>query len=98
MSDLIECPMCGRRNSEKEVFRCKGCGTDNLCLRHQDERTFVCHTCQSTANQHTSDQVKAKIDKIASEMGLVIFLALAITAAICVIGLIVVIAVKGFGS
>lgn len=43
--DLVECPLCGRKNEERETFRCRECGEDNLCLGHLDEERFVCAQC-----------------------------------------------------
>ncbi len=42
---LVVCPICGKKNEPRETFKCRGCGRDNLCLRHQDERTFLCKEC-----------------------------------------------------
>ena len=42
---FVVCPMCGRKNSPADTFRCRQCGSDNLCLRHQDEKTFLCFSC-----------------------------------------------------
>jgi len=42
---FVVCPMCGRKNSPADTFRCRQCGKDNLCLRHQDEKTFLCFSC-----------------------------------------------------
>ncbi len=42
---LVVCPVCGKKNDPKDTFRCRECGRDNLCLRHQDMVTFLCHEC-----------------------------------------------------
>ncbi len=42
---LVICPICGKKNEPKETFRCRECGRDNLCLRHQDEATYLCTDC-----------------------------------------------------
>ena len=39
--------MCGKKNDPKETFKCNECGRDNLCLRHQDSKTFFCVDCTS---------------------------------------------------
>ena len=44
---FVTCPMCERKNSPENTFRCCECGRDNLCLRHQDEATFLCVGCAS---------------------------------------------------
>ena len=42
---FVVCPMCGKKNPPADTFRCRECGSDNLCLRHQDEKTFLCFNC-----------------------------------------------------
>ena len=42
---LVVCPLCGKKNDPKDTFKCRECGRDNLCLRHQDETTFLCAIC-----------------------------------------------------
>ena len=42
---LVVCPLCGRKNEPKDTFKCRECGRGNLCLRHQDEETFLCKNC-----------------------------------------------------
>ncbi len=44
-NDLLICPICGRKNRPEDTFRCKKCGKDDLCIRHQDEKTFLCSQC-----------------------------------------------------
>ena len=44
---LVICPMCGKKNDPRDTFRCCECGRDNLCLRHQDAKTFRCDDCMS---------------------------------------------------
>ena len=46
---FVVCPLCGRKNEPKDTFRCCGCGRDNLCLRHQDEATYLCEECAAKA-------------------------------------------------
>ena len=41
----VECPICGKKNKVEDTFKCRQCGSDNLCLRHQDEKTFLCFSC-----------------------------------------------------
>ena len=45
VSSLVTCPICGKRNRIEDTFKCRQCGSDNLCLRHQDEKTFLCFNC-----------------------------------------------------
>ena len=42
---FVVCPICGKKNREEDTFRCRECGRDNLCLRHQDEKTYLCAEC-----------------------------------------------------
>jgi len=41
----VVCPICGKKNKVEDTFKCRQCGSDNLCLRHQDEKTFLCCNC-----------------------------------------------------
>ena len=43
---FVLCPICGKKNWPVDTFRCRVCGRDNLCLRHQDEATFLCPDCK----------------------------------------------------
>ena len=45
VASLVTCPICGKRNRIEDTFKCRQCGSDNLCLRHQDEKTFLCFNC-----------------------------------------------------
>ncbi len=46
---LVVCQLCGKKNEPKDTFKCRKCGRDNLCLRHQDEETFLCRDCAAKA-------------------------------------------------
>ena len=46
---FVVCPICGKKNWPVDTFRCHVCGRDNLCLRHQDESTFLCPDCKRWA-------------------------------------------------
>ena len=48
---LVTCPICGKRNKIEDTFKCRQCGSDNLCLRHQDEKTFLCFNCAEKGTQ-----------------------------------------------
>ena len=50
-SSLVLCPICGKKNKVEDTFRCRECGSDNLCLRHQDEKTFLCFNCAKKTMQ-----------------------------------------------
>ena len=44
---FVVCPICGKKNRPVDTFRCRVCGRDNLCIRHQDEATFLCSDCKT---------------------------------------------------
>ena len=64
-SALVICPVCGKKNDPKETFRCRECGRDNLCLRHQDEKTFLCADCIAARRAEANRKAEAK--RIATE-------------------------------
>ena len=47
-SSLVVCPMCGKKNRPEDTFKCRECGHENLCIRHQDEDTFLCVNCAAS--------------------------------------------------
>ncbi len=54
---LVKCPVCGRWNEKINTFTCRECGRDNICLRHQDEATYLCADC--VAKARVEAQLKA---------------------------------------
>ena len=63
---LVICPLCGKKNHPEDTFRCRECGMDNLCLRHQDESTFLCAACTAAQRKVREDayrkaEVKRKV-------------------------------------
>ncbi len=42
---LMECPVCGKRNSLEHSFRCRLCGRDGICISHQDPHLLLCPDC-----------------------------------------------------
>ena len=44
-AEVVECPLCGRRNEFKETFRCLKCGRDHLCLEHLAVSERMCEDC-----------------------------------------------------
>lgn len=48
---LVVCSMCGKKNDPRDTFKCRACGRDNLCLRHQDETTFLCKECMAESKR-----------------------------------------------
>jgi hypothetical protein len=43
--EKVECPLCGKRVSIDNVFHCRECGREHLCLEHQDKNSFLCNEC-----------------------------------------------------
>ncbi len=41
----VLCPRCGKKNIPSEVFRCKKCNTENLCLSHIVPEEQCCDRC-----------------------------------------------------
>ncbi len=62
---FVFCPLCGKKNHPENTFRCRECGRDNLCLRHQDEVSFLCADCAAKARE--SEAKAAEDAKIAKE-------------------------------
>ena len=61
---LVVCPVCGKKNDPRETFRCRKCGRDNLCLRHQDEATFLCAECTAAQRKaHEEAERKAEAER-----------------------------------
>ena len=54
--EIVECPICGKRISVNETFRCKQCQRANICLSHQDNRSYTCSEC----NQQVSEVSRQK--------------------------------------
>lgn len=48
---FVVCPICGKKNKPEETFKCKRCGRDNICLWHQDKKTYLCTECSDETNQ-----------------------------------------------
>ena len=71
-AEVVECPLCGRRNEFKETFRCLKCGRDHLCLEHLAVSERMCEDCAGTGPESkailgsTSDEqeeeLRARID------------------------------------
>ena len=56
------CPICGKANVPTETFRCRQCGREGLCLRHQDPRTYRCEECEAAekATRQEEERLKKK--------------------------------------
>ena len=57
---LVVCPVCGKKNRPEDTFKCKECGRDNLCLRHQDEDMFLCRDCAAKAREEVMQKVRER--------------------------------------
>ena len=44
-TEVVGCPLCGRRNDFKQTFRCMKCQRDHLCLEHFVESERICEDC-----------------------------------------------------
>lgn len=51
IQSIVICPVCGKKNRPEETFKCKRCGRDNICLWHQDKKTYLCTECSDETNQ-----------------------------------------------
>lgn len=82
--DKVTCPQCGRRNSHDEVFTCKKCCVDNLCLHHLVPHSRTCEKCMETKrishrifhdNRDVRVELKGKLRNIANnnKQGVFIF-------------------------
>jgi len=65
VSSLVVCPICGKKNEQKDTFKCRECGRDNLCLRHQDEATFLCNECVA-AQRKAREEAERKALKVSA--------------------------------
>jgi len=50
-ANVVQCAICGAYNPPEKTFRCKKCGRDHLCQRHQDGRSFLCAECEAEQPQ-----------------------------------------------
>lgn len=55
-TEVVECPICGKQINRNETFRCKKCKRDNICLSHQDDRSYACSDC----GQKVADGLKQR--------------------------------------
>ncbi len=57
----VVCPVCGKKNRVEDTFKCRECGCDNLCLRHQNEQTYLCEECMEKKEKN-DDKDEAQDD------------------------------------
>ena len=55
-SERVKCPICGRNVDLGNTFQCKRCGRENICLTHQDTRTFFCSECDSELTKRKNSE------------------------------------------
>ena len=68
VQEHVVCPVCGKKNDPKDTFKCRKCGRDNLCLRHQDEATFLCAECIAAKRRELDEATrKAEVERRARE-------------------------------
>ena len=48
---LVKCPVCGRWRTKTDTFDCRECGRKNICIDHQDHKTFLCTECSTMIAQ-----------------------------------------------
>ena len=66
MPTLVTCPVCGKKNHPEDTFKCRECGRDNLCLRHQDEAMFLCADCAAAkSSERAKREAAAQGDMLA---------------------------------
>ena len=53
--EILECPLCGRRNRIDSTFRCTRCGQNDLCLDHLDATTHICRMCIEADSDRASE-------------------------------------------
>jgi len=66
---FVICPVCGKKNHPEDTFRCRECGRDNLCLRHQDKAMYLCAEC-TAAQRKVREEAERKAKAEAREEAL----------------------------
>jgi hypothetical protein len=44
-TNLVDCPLCGKYNDQRNSFRCLSCRRDFICLEHRDPHSLLCKEC-----------------------------------------------------
>lgn len=66
-SALLVCPFCGRRNKPEDVFRCRKCGVDHLCVRHFVDQARMCQDCfdkEAEARREAEEERKRQEEEL----------------------------------
>ena len=64
---LVKCPICGRRKSKPETFDCRECGRENICIDHQDRKTFLCEECSTKRAHAAAAARKAEAERLIAQ-------------------------------
>ena len=64
----VICPICGKKNHPENTFKCGKCGRDNLCLRHQDEKTFLCINCAEKMTRNSEEEVEQRYTEVQGQL------------------------------
>lgn len=51
----FECPICKKKNTAHETFRCRRCGRQYLCVDHLNPHERVCEECVSIKKDESAD-------------------------------------------
>jgi hypothetical protein len=54
-SELVACPLCGKRQPAKSTFWCPRCSRDYLCFTHRDPATATCVLCAAVPAEARPD-------------------------------------------
>jgi len=54
-TDLVECPLCGKYNDQRNSFRCLSCNRHYICLEHRNPSALICAECVQEAKTLVSD-------------------------------------------
>ena len=44
-TNLVDCPLCGTYNDQRNSFRCLCCHREYICLQHRNPRALICSEC-----------------------------------------------------
>ena len=83
VSSLVLCPICGKKNKIEDTFKCRQCGRDNLCLRHQDEKMFLCTECIASHDERIIKYESTQVSKESNHINKIIILGYSEWYAIC---------------
>ena len=79
----VVCPICGKKNKIEDTFKCRQCGRDDLCLRHQDEKMFLCTECIASHDERIIKYEATQVRKESNHINKIIILGYSEWYAIC---------------